>query len=510
MKPGTVYLIGAGPGDPGLITLRAVECLKRAEVVVYDQLVSETILEHASIDAERIYAGKKGGCHSLPQEDINRLLVEKAKQGKTVARLKGGDPYIFGRGGEEASYLFSEGIPFEVVPGVSSASAAPAYAGIPLTDRRHNSAVTLITGHEDPTKAESSIRWDLIAPGSDTLVFLMGVKNLPGIVENLIRYGRPKDTPVAIVQQGTTPRQKTIAGTLGDIVDLAERSGVKPPSITIVGSVVTLREQLNWFEKRPLFGRRIVVTRSRQQASTFLSMLQELGAEALAFPTIETIPPESWEPLDEALKHISRYHWIIFTSVNGVINFKERLWKQELDARSLSGIRIGAIGPATAERLEAMGLRPDLVPSEYRAEAVIQGMRNLIGPGVRVLIPRALQAREILPEELRRAGAEVDVVPAYQTVLPKSRQEHMIKLFMEGKIDLVAFTSSSTVANFARMFPQKNLGGLLKGVAIACIGPITAETAGGFGLETHIQPRDYTITGLVEAIVNYFRGGQRA
>jgi uroporphyrinogen III methyltransferase/synthase len=366
--------------------------------------------------------------------------------------------------------------------------------------------VTLITGHEDPTKTESSIRWDEIAPGTDTLVFFMGVKNLPGIVENLVKHGRAKDTPVAIIEQGTTPRQKTVTGTLAHIVELAEQAGIRPPSLTVVGGVVTLRDQLNWFETRPLFGRRIIVTRSRQQASSFLAMLRELGADAIAFPTIETIPPESWKPLDQAIEHISRYDWLIFTSVNGVINFRERLRHLKLDVRALSRIKIVAIGPATAEQVEAMGIRPDLVPAEYRAEAVIEGMRGFIKPGVRVLIPRAAQAREILPEDLRKAGAEVDEVPAYQTVLPQAGQEEVAALLQEGKIDLISFTSSSTVSNFARMFPGWDLVDLLKGVTVACIGPVTAETAKKYGLETHVQPQHYTIDHLIEAIVNYFRG----
>jgi len=504
MNSGKVYLIGAGPGDPALVTLRAVECLKLAEVIVYDHLANEAIMEHARPDAERIYAGKKGGCHAMPQEAINQLLVDKARSGKIVARLKGGDPYIFGRGSEEASFLFENGLPFEVVPGITSAAAAPAYAGIPLTDRRYTAAVSLITGHEDPTKSESGINWEKVATATGTLVFLMGVKNLPGIVDNLIKHGRPRETPAAIIQQGTTPSQKTVTGTLADIVELAGMANIKPPSIILVGGVVNLRDKLNWFETRPLFGRRIIVTRAREQASGFLAKLQELGADAIAFPTIETAPPDSWEPLDKAISRLSRYHWIVFTSVNGVIYFHERLYNSGLDARAFAHAKLAAIGPATARALQDRGLKPDLVPEEYRAEAVVEGMKDRLGPGVRILIPRAKKAREVLPLELQKTGAEVDVIPAYQTLLPQDRRPEVEALLKEGKVDLITFTSSSTVTNFAQMFPGRKPAELLKGVTVACIGPITARTARDMGLETHVQPEKYTINGLVEAILAFF------
>ena len=509
MTAGTVYLIGAGPGDPGLVTLKAVQCLNRADVVVYDYLANEAILEHAAKDAELIYAGKMGGCHAMPQDEINNLLVEKALQGKTVARLKGGDPFIFGRGGEEASHLFQNNVPFEVVPGVTSAVAAPAYAGIPLTDRRYTTSVSLITGHEDPTKEESSLDWKNIASNMGTLVFFMGVKNLPGIVENLVKNDRSEDTPVAIIQQGSSPLQKTVTGTLKTIVDVAREAGIKPPSIILVGDVVRLRPELNWYETKPLFGRTIIVTRARQQASPFLARLVELGANAVAFPAIETVPPESWEPLDRAIDVLTAYQWVIFTSVNGVNYFNERLQKKGLDARALSGIKVAAIGPATAERLLAMGIKADFVPSEYRAEAVIEGLKGTAGPGTRILLARAKEARDVLPEELRKEGATVDIVPAYETVLPSHRVKKVEKMLAEGAVDIITFTSSSTVTNFARMFPDRDVASLLKDVQVACIGPITAKTAQKMGLAVHIQPEHYTIDSLVDAIVSHVENMKR-
>ena len=507
MRVGTVHLIGAGPGDPGLITCKAVQCLKTADVIVYDYLANEAILEHARKDAELIYAGKMGGCHSMPQEEINRLLEKKAKEGKEVVRLKGGDPYIFGRGGEEASHLFKHGVPVRVIPGITSAIAAPAYAGIPLTDRRHASSVTLITGHEDPTKPESSINWEKISTGSGTLVFLMGVKNLPGIVKNLVKHGRNEDTPAAIIQQGTTPFQRTVTGTLRTIEKQANEAVIKPPSIILVGSVVELRPSLNWFETRPLFGKTVIVTRARQQASMFLEKLEDLGARALAFPTIETVPPSSWKELDDSIDNLTHYHWVIFTSVNGVRYFKQRVFHLGMDSRAFAGVKVAAIGSATAVELRTMGIKADFVPSEYKAESVVEGLKDCIGPGIRVLIPRAKKAREVLPDEMRKAGADVDVVPAYETILPGTRTAEIKELFENGAVDMVTFTSSSTVTNFCDMFPHTDIPKLLIGVTIACIGPITAKTAQNMGLKVHIQPELYTIDGLIESIITFVRHG---
>ncbi len=504
-EKGKVFLIGAGPGDPGLFTLKGVECLRRADVVVYDYLAGERLLEHAREGAELVYVGKKGSDHTMEQEDINQLLVEKGREGKIVARLKGGDTFIFGRGGEEALALSEAGVPFEVVPGISSAYSVPAYAGIPVTHRGYTSDVAFITGHEDPTKEESSIDWDKIATGVGTLVFLMGVKNLPRITERLMAGGRPADTPVALVRWGTTPRQQTITGTLADIARKVEEAGFKAPAITVVGEVVSLRERLRWFEDRPLFGKRVVVTRSRSQASELVERLEELGAEAVEFPTIRVTDPEGgYAALDGAIARLREqpgfYDWLLFTSANGVERFFQRL-ERDGDVRDLKGVRLGAIGPATATALAHRGLKTDFVPGEYRAEAVVAGLLKLGVKGQRVLIPRAAEAREVLPRELAAAGAQVEVVPAYRTVLDDSGAARVETMLQDGEIDIITFTSSSTVKNFARLLEGFDLSRLPDSVTVACIGPITAETARELGLGVDVVAEEYTIPGLVDALV---------
>ncbi len=503
---GKVYLVGAGPGDPGLLTIKGRDCISRADVVIYDYLANRAFLEYAKEGAELIYVGKRGGEHTMSQEEINGLIMEKAREGLTVARLKGGDPFIFGRGGEEARELAKRGIPFEVVPGVTSAIAVPAYAGIPLTHREFNATVAFITGHEDPTKEESAISWDKISTGAGTLVFLMGVGNLRKIAYNLMTHGRPGETPVAVIRRGTVAEQETVVGTLENIGELAEKEGIKPPAVIVVGEVVGLREELNWYEKRPLFGRRIVVTRAREQASEFLSRLSELGAQCIQFPTIKVVPPQSWDALDRAIRHLDRYQWILFTSVNGVRYFFERMGYYGDDARSLGGIMIGAIGPKTAQALREKGIEPDLVPAEYRAEAIVEAMKELGMKGKRVLLPRAAVAREVLPIELARMGAIVDEVPAYDTVRPDQDTGYVKELLKNRAVDMVTFTSSSTVRNFADMFKAE--GGALqewmKQVAVACIGPVTAKTARDNGFTVTLTPRQYTIDSFTESIVAYF------
>lgn len=500
---GKVYLVGAGPGDPGLLTLRGRELLEQAEVVVYDYLANETFLNYAPPEAEKIYVGKKGGDHTLSQEGINQLLVEKGRD-KIVVRLKGGDPYIFGRGGEEAQVLIAEGIPFEVTPGVTAAVAAAAYAGIPLSHRDHTASIAFVTGHERADSDDSKIAWDKLATAVGTIVFFMGVKNLPEICKNLIANGRPADTPVALIRWGTTPNQETVTGTLETIVENVREAKLKPPAITVVGGVVGLREELNWFEKRPLFRRRILVTRAREQASDFKTMLAELGADCIEFPTIGIAPPPSWEPLDSAIGRLSTYDWAIFTSVNGVRFFMQRLRAAGLDVRELKGVRLAAIGPKTAEALEQCGLRPDLVPKEYRAESILEGLSGTDMKGMSFLMPRAMEAREILPETLRERGARVDVVPAYQTVLPAERADEIVLRLKQGEIDCLTFTSSSTVTNFFSLFKKEEIMPLLEKPVIACIGPVTAETAKKLGLEVDIMPSEYTIGGLTEAIRSHF------
>jgi uroporphyrinogen III methyltransferase/synthase len=503
-KRGFVYLVGAGPGDPGLITVKGRECLHRAEVVIYDYLANESLLEAAPPRAERIYVGKKAGAHAMSQEEINRLIVEKGGSA-LVVRLKGGDPFIFGRGGEEALALREAGIPFEVVPGVTSAIAVPAYAGIPLTHRDLTSSVAFVTGHEMPGKETSAIHWDRLATAVGTIVFLMGVRNLEHIANQLMTFGRAPETPVAVIRWGTTPEQQTVTGTLATIGAVAAAAGISPPAIIVVGEVAGLRRELNWFEGRSLFGKTILVTRAREQASDFRALLEERGARCLEFPTIEVVPPPSWEPLDRALKNIDRYQWVIFTSVNGVRFLFQRLATLGEDFRALRGIRLGAIGPKTAAALEQRGLRLDLVPSEYRAEAVIEALGEAEIRGRRFLLPRAAKAREVLPEKLVEMGGEVDVVTAYETVRPSEKAEEVRRVLREGAIHCITFTSSSTVDNFVAMMGDDHLPSLVGKAMVACIGPITAETARRHGLTVEIIPGEYTIEALTAALVAHFQ-----
>lgn len=508
---GKVFLVGAGPGDPGLFTLKAKEVLAEADVVVYDYLASKRLLDYAPDKAERIYVGKKGGCHVLEQGDINQLIIAKAREGKVVARLKGGDPFIFGRGGEEAEELVAAGLPFEIVPGITSAIAVPAYAGIPLTHRKYTTSVAFITGHEDPTKSESNIAWDKISTGIGTLVFFMGVKNLPHIVDNLISNGRSPDTPVAVIRWGTTAHQEKVIGNLANIVDLVTRKGLKPPAITVVGEVVGLHEKLSWFESKPLFGRRIVVTRTREQASELVERLEKLGAACEEFPTICIVPPESWEPLDDSIKRIKEFDWIVFTSVNGVSNFLGRLKALGLDLRSLNHCKIAAIGPKTAEVLENVYILPDYVPSEYRAEGIIEGLKKAGVNGMKILIPRAETAREILPQKLAEAGAHVDIIPAYRTVKPEARErDRLVKLFKNKEIDMITFTSSSTVSNFVDIMGRESINELLEGVVVVSIGPITVDTAREYGISTDVMPERYTIAEMVSSIELYYQNQPKA
>jgi len=503
---GTVYLVGSGPGDPGLMTIRGRELLSEADVVIYDYLANPQFLEFTKDEAERIYVGKQGGAHTMSQEAINALIVDRAGRGKTVVRLKGGDPFIFGRGGEEAQELAAAGVGFEIVPGVTSAISVPAYAGIPLTHRDYTATVAFVTGHEDPLKEQSTIAWDKLATGAGTLVFLMGVGNLPQIAENLMKHGRSPDTPVAVIRRGTTAEQATWVGTLQNIGRVAVENRIRPPAIIVVGGVVRLREELNWFETKPLFGRRIVVTRAREQASGFRRMLESLGAETIEFPTIEVMPPESWEPLDQAIRNLDVYDWLVFTSVNGVLFFLDRLEVAGKDVRDLKGIKIGVIGPKTAEVWEGLGIRPDLMPGEYRAEAVVEAFKEVGISGAKILIPRAAQAREVLPDDLRKAGARVDVVHAYRTISPDHDTGRVRELLMKGAIDMVTFTSSSTVTNFVKMFAAD--GSLFQEwmdrVPVACIGPITAKTAEKNNLQVSVIPPYYTIESLVEEVMAFF------
>ena len=504
MKKPKVYLVGAGPGDPGLITVKGLECIATADVVIYDYLAAPAILKHASTEAELIYVGKKGGEHTLPQEQINALMVAKARENKVVARLKGGDPFVFGRGGEEAEVLVEAGIPFEIVPGVTSAVAAAAYAGIPLSHRKLTATIAFVTGHEDPAKEESGIDWASLARGIGTLVFFMGVKNLPRIVRELTRHGRAPQTPVALVRWGTTSEQVTVSGTLADIVERVRQAGLKAPAIIVVGEVVGLRERLQWFERRPLFGKRIVVTRARDQASDLVKALSELGAECLECPTIQVAPPDDTGPLERAIAELNAFDWIVFTSVNGVSCFFERLFGVGRDVRALGHLRTAAIGPATAERLKSFGLASDLMPENYRAESIIAGFRGQNIGGKSILLPRAQEARQILPEELTAMGATVREVAAYKTEPVSRDPQALIERLATAAVDLITFTSSSTVKNFKALLPEARFGELAAGVAAACIGPVTAATARQLGFDVRIEAQTYTIPGLCEAILAYY------
>lgn len=500
-----VYLVGAGPGDPGLITVKGKECIQNADVIIYDYLASPALLKHARKSAELIYVGKKGGDHTLSQDEINALIVEKAKSGGIVCRLKGGDPFIFGRGGEEAEVLFKEGLSFEVVPGVTSAIAAAAYAGIPLTHRKLASTLAFVTGHEDPDKEESGLNWSSLASGIGTLVFFMGVKNLPKIVKSLIEHGKSPDTPVALIQWGTTPAQKTVSATLNTIVEKARSAGLKAPAITVVGDVVRLQQTLKWFEDRPLLGKRCVVTRAREQASDLVGLLSELGAECLEYPTIKIMPPKDLQPLKQAVENLSAYDWLVFTSVNGVIYFFEQLFAAGKDVRALGRLKTAAIGPATAGRLREFGLTSDIVPKTYRAESVVEAFKAEKLQGKKILLPRAAEARPVLPAELKKMGADVDEIPAYETLKATESTDDLIRQLQDRRIDLITFTSSSTVKNFKALLPAKGFKELLQGVTIASIGPITTDTAAALGFDVHITAESYTIPGLVEAILQYYQ-----
>ena len=502
---GKVYLVGAGPGDPGLLTLRGRDCLAQADVVLYDYLANPALLAHAPEQAERLYVGRRGTGKYPEQASINRLLIDRAQAGKVVVRLKGGDPFVFGRGGEEAEALATAGIAFEVVPGVTAAVAVPAYAGIPITHRTLASTVTIVTGHEDPTKAATALDWPRLAATRGTLVFLMGMKHLSMITAQLMHEGLAPSTPVAITRWGTRACQHTIVGTLSDIGPKAQAAGMEPPTVIVVGEVVQLRSTLNWFERRPLFGKRVLMTRAKEQAHELAAQLAGYGAEPVEGPTISIVPPLDWTPVDHAISTIDTYNWLIFTSVNGVDRFMTRLWAKGLDARCLARRRLCCIGSRTAQELERFGVRADLVPTEYQAEGLLAALSQQEIRTSRILIPRAEVARELLPDELRANGAHVDVVHVYRTETPDMNAADWWQELRDHRLDVVTFTSSSTVRNFVAMLGgMEAVGPLLRSVTIACIGPITAKTAEEFGLTVSIMPSENTIPALVDAIAHHY------
>ncbi|HEU5247994.1 MAG TPA: uroporphyrinogen-III C-methyltransferase [Candidatus Udaeobacter sp.] len=501
-KSGKVYLVGAGPGDPGLVTLRAKECIENADVIVYDHLANPETLGWGQDDAEIVYVGKTPGESQISQQEINALLIEKAREGKQVVRLKGGDPFVFGRGAEEAQAIADAGIPFEIVPGITSSIAGPAYAGIPVTHRAHNSHVTFFTGHEDPAKAESAIDYAALAKLGGTQVMLMGVERLGSITSEMMKHGVRGDLPVALVRRATTGQQETLIGTLADIAQKAVANGFAAPAVAVFGEVVTLRDKLNWYEKRPLLGKRIVVTRTRKQASVLSSKLRALGAHVIELPTIRIEPPSDLREFAELVQDAHIYDWIVFTSTNGVEAFFNIFFKLYDDSREIGGARIAAIGPATAQRVKDFHLHVDLQPQEFVAEDVAREFKKQGSiENLKILLVRAEKARDVLSKELSALGAIVDEAFAYRTV-PETRDTSGARrqLAREGA-DLITFTSSSTVENFlvlALPWP--------KGMRVASIGPITSQTARNNGLKVDVEAKRHDIDGLVEAIGDFFAG----
>ena len=497
---GKVYLVGAGPGDLGLVTLRAKECIEQADVIVYDHLANPEMLGWARDDAEIIYAGKEAGKHAPKQDEINALLIEKAREGKQVVRLKGGDPFVFGRGAEEAKAVVDAGIAFEIVPGITSAIAGPAYAGIPVTNRAQNSHVTFFTGHEDPAKTQSSIDYAALAKLGGTQVMLMGVERIEAIAQRMMEQGARKDLPVALVRWATTGRQETLVGALENIAQRVADLGFEAPAVAVFGDVVALRENLSWYEKRPLSGKRIVVTRTRKQASELSNRLRALGAEIVELPTIRIEPPTDLREFAELVQDAHSYDWIVFTSPNGVEAFFEMFFKLYDDAREIGGVRIAAIGPATAQRVKDYHLHVDLQPEEFVAEAIVREFARQGGvENLRILIARAEKARDVLPKELSGLGAIVDEGFAYRTVPETRDATGARRRLLEEGADLITFTSSSAVENFVALdLPWP------KGMQVASIGPVTSKTAREQGLKIDIQARRYDIEGLVEAIRSFF------
>ncbi len=495
MKNGFVYLIGAGPGDPELITLKAIRSMEEADCIIYDYLANPAFVEKYS--CEKIYVGKSGSEQTLTQEGINRLLIAKAKEGKIVARLKGGDPFIFGRGGEEAEELVEEGIPFAIVPGISSFYSAPAYAGIPITHRDHANALEVVTGHR---RADAASGEDVNFPEYNddrTFAFLMGVKNLPHISKSLIeKKSFPQDTPVALISWGTCPEQQVVTGPIKDIAEIAVRENVRPPAITLVGSVVSLREKLRWFDNQPLFGKKIVVTRTWNQASTLTRKLSAMGAAVIEFPTIEIKSTEDRSSLEDALGRINEYSWLFLTSQNATNIFFETLFGLGCDARALGNVKVAVIGPATGKELKKYGIHQDLTPKEYVAESLLDAVKDLDLSGKKVLLPCAEEARPTLAEGLQKLGAQVDRIHTYKTVTP----EHIDQAILEKiqNADMVTFTSSSTARNFFALQPKT-------AAVCASIGPVTSKTIRACSHEPAIEASEYTIAGLVQAIVDHYK-----
>ncbi len=500
-----VYLIGAGPGDTELLTLKGKRALEEADVVVYDALASQTLLDFAKKDSEKIYVGKVSGNHALPQDKINELLIEKAKEngGQVVARLKGGDPYVFGRGGEEGEALYNAKVPFEEIPGISSTIAGPAYAGIPVTHRSCSSSLTIITGHEDPNKPDSVHNWDALAKSASTLVFVMGMANLPSISKNLIAAGMNENTPSALVYKATTPEHRSITALLKDLPETAKKHNFTNPCLIVIGEVVKMKDKLDWYEQKPLLGKTVVVTRAREQASSIASMLEGLGARVIQFPTIEIIPIKDFKETDKEIAQLSNYDWVIFTSINGVEHFYNRLKDLKKDSRVFAGTKVAAIGPATAKGLQERGIIADFVPTAYMAEGIVEGLQKYGVNGKKVLLIRAEEARELLPVELEKSGAAVKILTIYKAVPTENDKTLLEDLIKEDKVDCISFGSSSTVKNFFSQIPAETTK-QSKRIKYASIGDITSNTLSEYGIKADIQPQNFTIPELVDAIKTFY------
>jgi uroporphyrinogen III methyltransferase/synthase len=503
-----VYLIGAGPGDPGLMTVRGLQCLEAADVVLYDHLVPARMLRSARPDAEKIDVGGAAP-QPLEQEAICYLLAEKAREGKTVARLKWGDPFVFDRGGTEALFLHEQGVRFEVVPGIPAGVGVPSYAGIPITYPGGGDTLTFIRGHEDAGKARTSVDWASLARLDGTLVCYAGPQQLPDILSALVAHGRPVEDSAAVIYDGTLPTQETIVGTLEELARAIARADDPRPAILVVGRVVALREHLRWFDERPLFGKRILVTRPKEQAMDLVERLEERGAQAIEAPMIRIAPPEDHGPLDEACARAAEFDWIVFSSANAVDAFVERLLAGPQDLRALKGVKLCVVGATTGERLASYGLKVDLTPAEYRADAVVRALSESGAvAGLKILLPHADIGRELIADELRKQGAEVTEVIAYRTVVVEPEREgepDIYRMLLERRIDVVTFTSASAVRNFVRVVGAEPAADLLRTTIVASIGPVTAEAAAQCGITTTIVPSSYTIPALVDAIVEYFR-----
>jgi uroporphyrinogen III methyltransferase/synthase len=498
-KTGIVYLVGAGPGDPGLLTLRGLECLRRADLVLYDGLVNPLLLRHTKAHAERTCRSENPSGRTLHQAEINQQLIDAARAGKTVVRLKGGDPFVFGRGSEEAAALAAAGIPFEVVPGITAAVAASAYAGISLTHRDCASAVAFITGHEDPAKPDSALDYATLAKFPGTLVFYMGLHRLDAIIGSLLNAGKPATTPAAVISRGTTPAQRTITAELGQLAESVRRADLHPPSLIVVGDCARQRESIAWFEQRPLFGQRVAITRPSDQAGPQIDRLLELGAQPILLPTIAVKPIDDWGDVDRTLVALSSYDWLVFTSVNGVRALLDRLWFIGGDARRLAHIKLAAIGESTADALREFHLRPDIIPESFRAEALAEALLPHV-VGQRVLWARASRVRDVLSTELRAAGATVDELVVYQNVDVECWDADLIALLERGEVDWICLSSPSIARNLRRLLSPAALAHIGTRIKLASISPVTSAAARDVGLPIATEATTFTWEGVFEAI----------